>query len=469
MHPAWTLRSTLLIAVLGATPAAAAQSTAYVVTTDFASGSLASISLDTRAALANVASVHSDARARWHDGLLYVVNRFGQDNVQVIDPAQGFATVRQFSTGAGSNPHDIAFISPTKAYVTRYELADLLIVNPQTGMAMGSIPLGAFADADGIPEMDQMIQVGPRLFVSLQRLDRNAGFTPADSSLVVVIDSQSDAVIDANPVQPGTQAIRLAGTQPFTEFMFDRPTSRLLVGCVGFFGALDGGIERIDPVNLASEGFAITEAVLGGDVNDLVWGGAARSWAIVSDASFNTLLVAWSAASGALTDTLFAPGGFSLADAALNDRGELYVAMNDFISPELGVWVFDAASGAALAGPLDTGLPPFQIVFDENSGAVASVPHGGAGLALAPAWPNPAGGEVRFRVTLEADGRLDVDVFDAAGRRIRTLYSGSAAAGTRELRWDLRGADGARVCAGIYWLSARSGEARGTQRVVALP
>ena len=66
-------------------------------------------------------------RARWHDGLLYVVNRFGQDNVQVLNPAQGFATVQQFSTGAGSNPHDIAFASPVKAYVTRYELADLLI------------------------------------------------------------------------------------------------------------------------------------------------------------------------------------------------------------------------------------------------------------------------------------------------------------------------------------------------------
>lgn len=467
MHPARALRFLIAVSAFAAPPAFAAQTQAYVVTTDFSTGSLAAIDLDTRAAAPNLASVHSDARARWHDGLLYVVNRFGQDNVQVIDPAQGFATVRQFSTGAGSNPHDIALISPTKAYVTRYELADLLIVNPQTGGALGTIPLGAFADADGIPEMDQMIRVGSRVFVSVQRLDRNAGFTPADSSLVVVIDSDTDTVIDANPAQAGTQAIRLAGTQPFTGFEFDKPTSRLLIGCVGFFGALDGGIEKIDPVYLKSEGFVITEAALGGDINDLVWGNAARSWAIVSDATFNTLLVAWSAASGTLTDTLFAPGGYSLADAALNDRGELYVAKNDFTSP--GVWVFDAAAGTALAGPLSTGLPPFQIVFDGNSGAVASVPPAAAGLALAPAWPNPARGAVRFTVTLDRPGALDVGVYDAAGRRVRTLFAGEAPAGTRELMWDLRDAGGGRVPAGVFWLAVRSGGDVLAGRAVVLP
>ncbi len=466
MHPAGLLRPVLFALLIAATPVAAAETTAYVVTTDFATGNMASISLDTHAVAANVASVHSDARARWHDGLLYVVNRYGQDNVQVVDPAQGFATIRQFSTGPGSNPHDIAFISPTKAYVTRFELGDLLIVNPQNGATLGVIPLGAFADADGIPEMDQMVRVGTRVFVSLERLDRNNGFVPADSSLVAVIDTQADTVIDANPLQAGIQAIRLQGTQPFTEFAFDKPTSRLLIGCVGNFGVMDGGIERIDPVNLVSGGFAISEAQLGGDVNDLVWDGPARSFAIVSDASYNTLLVAFDANAGAVTDTVFAPGGYSLADAALDDRGELYVAKNDFSAP--GVFVFDAATGAALAGPLNTGLPPFQIVFDEENGQVASVPRAG-GIALAPPWPNPASREVQFSVALEQAGELDVGVYDAAGRRVRTLFAGSAAAGIRALRWDLTSAGGRRAPAGLYWLSVAGAGARRTRRVVVLP
>lgn len=465
MHPVRLLHLLIAASALTAPSAFAAQTTAYVVTSDYATGSLAAIGLDTRTALANLASLHGDARARWRNGLLHVVNRFGQDNVQVIDPAQGFGTVRQYSTGAGSNPHDIAFASPAKAYVTRYDATDLLIVNPQSGAVRGSIPLGGFADADGIPEMDQMIQVGTRVFVSLQRLDRNAGFVPADSSLVVVIDADADTVIDANPAQAGVQGIRLAAANPFTGFEFDRATSRLLIGCAGFFGALDGAVVRIDPVNLESDGVVIDEVALGGDINDLVWNGPGRSWAIVSDASFNALLVSFS--NGALEDTVFAPGGFNLSDAALNDRGELYVGKTDFLGP--GVFVFDAATHAALAGPIDTGLPPFQIVFDENSGQVASVPPPAAGLALAPAWPNPARDAVRFSVTLERAGALDVGVYDVAGRRVRTLFAGEAAGGTRELRWDMNDASGGRVAAGVFWLAARSGRVLRTQRIVALP
>ena len=84
-------------------------------TCGWATGSLTSVALDSRAPSPDVASIGSDAMAPWYKGLLYVVNRFGGDNIQVIDPAQNYATVRQFSVGNGSNPQDIAFVSPTKA------------------------------------------------------------------------------------------------------------------------------------------------------------------------------------------------------------------------------------------------------------------------------------------------------------------------------------------------------------------
>lgn len=455
----------LLLALAAPAAATAAQTRAFVTTTDFATGALSAVNLDTRAVTQNVAGVHSDTRVRWNEGRVYVINRLGQDNIQVIDPAQGYATVQQFSTGPGSNPADIAFISPTRAYVTRYELADLLIVNPQTGATLGSVPLGAFADADGIPEMDQMIRVGPYVFVSVQRLDRANGFIPTDSSLVVVIDSRTDTVVDTDPVAAGTQAILLAGQQPFTAWGFEKSTSRLLIGCVGSFGAQDGGVEWIDPVNFASLGHAITEAALGGDIVDLVWNGPAHSYAIVADASFNTLLVSWSAASGLVTGTVFAPPGFVLADAALNDRGELYVAMNDFLSP--GLRIFDAGPDTLLAGPISTGLPPFQICFDENTHVVASAsPVAATGLALAAPWPNPARAGVTFSLTLERAAPLAIAIYDPAGRRLRALHAGDAAAGPHTWRWDLRGENGARVGPGIYWVEARAGAARETRRFV---
>ena len=62
-------------------------------------GRLATIDLDTFAVSTNVAEISSDPVARTADGLLYIVNRFGADNIQILDPAAGFETTAQYSTG----------------------------------------------------------------------------------------------------------------------------------------------------------------------------------------------------------------------------------------------------------------------------------------------------------------------------------------------------------------------------------
>ncbi|MCK4776585.1 MAG: hypothetical protein KAT30_17440, partial [Candidatus Krumholzibacteria bacterium] len=100
-----------------------------MTTTDFITGSSASVDvLAPYASTPNVASVHNDAVAKVYDELVYVVNRGGADNIQILDPSNSFSTVRQFSVGVGSNPHDIVVVSPTKAYVTRYDATALWIV-----------------------------------------------------------------------------------------------------------------------------------------------------------------------------------------------------------------------------------------------------------------------------------------------------------------------------------------------------
>jgi len=445
-----------------AAPAAAAETRAFVLTTDFSTGALSVADLGTRVVAKDVESVHSDAVERWYGGLLYVVNRFGQDNIQVIDP-QSNATVRQFSTGNGSNPQDICFLSATKAYVTRYELGDLLIVNPATGGTLGVISLAAFADADGIPEMARMVRVENRVFVAIQRLDRNGGYQPTDKSVVAVIDAGADTVLDADPLIAGKQAITLAGKNPYTTFAFDRPTSRLLIGCAGAYGALDGGIEYLDPVGLESLGYAITEAALGGDIGDLAWNGAAHSYAIVSDSGFNTLLVSWSAITGQKLATVFAPGGFVLNDCELNDRGELYVCDSDLFSP--GLFVFDVPEDTLLAGPLDCGLPPYQVTFDATSEQVLAVTPGEPSPALSSAWPNPARGVLRLSLDLSRAGPVEVAAFDLAGRRVRGIAAGEAAAGSTTFVWDLRDAAGRKVAAGLYLVRARTPQGTLVRRV----
>lgn len=443
----------LTLALLGAaSPAFALDSTAWVLQTDYASGELSRVALATRTMTCDVEPVGADPQMRWYDGRVYVVNRAGGDNIQVVNPATN-ATTLQFSVGNGANPYDIAFASPTKAYVTRYERTDLWIVNPATGAFLGAIPLAAFADADGIPEMDHLIAVGPLLFVSIQRLDRNGGFQPTDYSLVAVIDMRTDTLVDCDPMTPGVQAIRLEKKNPATKFQFDKPTSRLLVGCAGRYTFADGGIEWIDPVALTSGGVAMTEAALGGDVLDVVWTGAAKSYAVVSDAAFNTSLIAWSPQSAAPLDTLFAPGGFSLSDAEVNDRDELYVCFNDFVTP--AVHVFSTTTGQPIGGPLACRLPPVALAFDVESGQVAGAPPAQAGpLALAAPWPNPARGPVEIALGLPAAGEVRLEVFDLAGRRLRTLADGPRPAGLLRATWDLADGAGVAVRPGLYMVRA---------------
>ncbi|MEL6181065.1 MAG: hypothetical protein AAFS10_19060, partial [Myxococcota bacterium] len=88
--------------------------------------------------------VHSDAVGRVEGGLVYVINRLGADNVQILDPASSFATVAQWSVGNGTNPQDIAFQGDT-SYVSLYGSVELGLFDPDDGTAKGTIDLSAFA------------------------------------------------------------------------------------------------------------------------------------------------------------------------------------------------------------------------------------------------------------------------------------------------------------------------------------
>ncbi len=460
----------LAIFTLPASPEVqAAQSRAFVLATDFGTGTVASVAFGPpRAATPNVAAVCADAVLRHHQGLLYVIERFGCDNVRVLDPANGFALVRQFSVDNGANPNDIVVVSPTKAYVTRYDAPDLWIVNPSTGAFTGAISLAAFADADGIPEMNRMAMVGGRVFVTVQRIDRDAFFTPTDSSAVVVIDAATDALVDCDATAPGVQGIVLPFQNPTTELVADA-SGRLLVGCTGSYGANDGGVVRIDPLALAVDGVETTEAALGGDVADVVPATAARGFAVLSDASFNTVCKPYDRASGAVGPVLYATAGFNLADAEVNDRGELWLCDRTPANP--GVRVFDVATLAPLAGPLSTGLPPLDIEFDGSATVDVPVAGGPAPLAFAGAWPNPSRGDVLIRLRLAAGaspagGRIRATILDAAGRRVRTL---EAPAGAEILHWDGRDDAGRTTAPGIYAVRLEIEGSTAAGRLVRLP
>lgn len=347
----------------GGTPPPLAGTSAFVVTSDFQTGSFAVFPvLQPEAVAKNVERLHSDAVARVHDGIVYVVNRLGGDNIQAIDPAAGWATRWQCSVDNGSNPHDIAFAAPDKAYVTRYERAALLIVDPTTdsdcaGFVRGTIDLAALADADGLPEMDQAVVIGDRLYVTLQRLDRRNFFRPSGRSVIAVIDIATDTLVGA---------IDLTGANPFTEsagLAPDPVTGKLLVNEVGELGRLDdGGIEWVDPATLRAEGFFVTEQDLGGNVTDVVRIDDHHAYAILLDVEARSRVVRFDPTARRVAATLAAGDEF-LVDVALGpDGATLYLTDRTLKRP--GIRRFAVADDAELApSPIDTGLAPFDVVF----------------------------------------------------------------------------------------------------------
>lgn len=129
-------------------------------------------------------------------------------------------------------------------------------------------------------------------------------------------------------------------------------------------------------------------------------------------------------------------------------------------------------TGAAISDPLFGGTP--YVYFGDGGGSgssttewtyfkhngAASPCHGtvgvedvarGATIAFECPVPNPASRDALLRFTLQQAARLDLTIFDAAGRRVRTLESAVHTPGEHQARWDLSDDAGRPVRAGLYF------------------
>ena len=87
-------------------------------------------------------------------------------------------------------------------------------------------------------------------------------------------------------------------------------------------------------------------------------------------------------------------------------------------------------------------------------------------LGLAPGWPNPFTTGVRLRFEIPSALPVQLDVFDAAGRRVRSLVDGSLPAGHHALGWDGEGDGATPLAAGAYFVRLRVPGHQVTRKVV---
>ncbi len=406
--------------------------------------------------------VYHDAVARWHDGLLYVVNRGGADNVQVLDPAQGFATIRQYSLGLGRNLQDIGFASDGTAWVSCYDTAELLHVDPQTGDILHVVSTAPFADADGLPETGWLLVQDDVVYVSCQRLDRDGWYAPVGDSYLLVLDHATRQWVDADPSLPGPQGILLSAPNPYGRIVADG--GRLLVACVGWYGVQDGGVDVIDPAARVSLGLEVTEAALGGDLVGLDTDAHGR-FVVVTDADWTTHVKTYQPGTpgepAGPISVVHAGTGYDHADLACDGDFQLFVASREL--GHAGLRVFDTATGAELTtAPVSTGLPPALLAIPRTDGpvGVGDDLSGGGGpgdaglppalLSMAAPWPNPANPATRVALSAPAGATVALRVIDLRGRLVRAATVTADGSGRAQWSFDGRDARGRDLPSGVY-------------------
>lgn len=102
-------------------------------------------------------------------------------------------------------------------------------------------------------------------------------------------------------------------------------------------------------------------------------------------------------------------------------------------------------------------------IFYEDLTAVGEggAPANGLGLA---AFPNPFNPKTTVRFHAPEAGPVELAVYDTRGRRVLLIADRVSEAGWVEMSWDGRDESGEAMASGIYFLQARTGDARETIR-----
>lgn len=276
-------------------------------------------------------------------------------------------------------------------------------------------------DLDGSPDAVE-IELG----VSLGRVELEAGHA--------FVMHSADLLINVDCTVPGAPSVVGAVTLPNVSFMIPELSDLAAEGgrlVVSAFAQLDCVFDIADPAAPVFLGHSFVDMSYTFDQE--------RSVALNG-----RWLLAGTGGTAHMVD---------LYDAANPDD----VTGPTFAASDRAVWVSERR--AVVCGQLGAVL----LEFDPSG--LSAVPSSAApslDLSLA---PNPANPRVVIQWSLPRAGRLQVDVFDIAGRRIRNLVDGNRPSGEGSVAWDGCGRDGRAMSSGVYLVQVRTADRTETRRV----
>ncbi len=117
-----------------------------------------------------------------------------------------------------------------------------------------------------------------------------------------------------------------------------------------------------------------------------------------------------------------------------------------------------------------------NVFFDMNNPGfeIISTPTGVGEIAASPeaskllVQPNPFSNRTLVTFALPRPGPVELDVYDAVGRRVRTLVNGAREAGVHSIEWNGHDANGQAAAPGVYFVRMKSADEVRTTRSLLL-
>jgi hypothetical protein len=303
----------------------------FTVNSDYKSGSYSAAGIDSPFVSKDIEAIHSDAVVRYLGGDdIFVLNRLGRDNMQVID-RHSLKTVMQVAFPALSNPYDVA-LKDSLLYVGFYgSYPKIGIYKQSDGSAAGEIDLSAYADtADHFPEVTEVAFAGDALYALIANMDNKTyGFLQARLAKIDVASKHVE-ILDL----PISNPVSLA---------YDKAADRLYIPCRGAFfkpGSftdleLDGAILGVKLSDFSVAETLATETSLGGSLGK----------AHLDD--------------GRLLMDLTAPAGEKLVSISLKDgKAEEWASLDPYSLSGMDI---DAGTGTLFVGDRKNGLRQFDL------------------------------------------------------------------------------------------------------------
>lgn len=303
----------------------------------------------------------SDPVLRHIGDSVYIVNRSVGENITILD-AHSLAPTGQFSTGASSDPQDVAQVG-NKLYIPATGTAGVVVMTLPAGTTT-TIDLSiAVGDPDGKPDCVAAAVVGTDVYVACDLLD--SSFTPRANGKIAVIDSTTDTV-------------RTTVALPFKNpqgFFVQTPASSMYAGDLlietvpSFDTYTTGCLARVTPGTTPTATCAVTNMALGGfvteaSVNDTLW------LSVIVDANFATVsgkLRSVDLSTGTLATASVSPTAEQIGDVAACPDGTV-VAIDSKMNAA-GVRVFRSGTERTTEA-VAIGLPPIfsggVVCYDVN-------------------------------------------------------------------------------------------------------